>query len=271
MSKWLLLTAGLGSKDFEDSAKRVAEQAYGFGIFDKVVALDTESVLRVCHRVARRFPSQFSADTRGFGHMVWKSELVTAAFDGEFGSFDHVLWVDGGCELNPNIFTRYRLKYILFMAEVFGVYAFTLNTPEWKYTKADLLIRFGFKDSVEAKTDQFQTTWFCLSGDIGRKIAFDWLNVTLENYGFSDVDSSQVGEVEGFVENRYDQSIFSLVCKKENIKPMKYIPVAGTSGIRSEIRAVFHPIWTTRNRTGDTKVPRWILKLQFSRGRHVKN
>lgn len=262
MLKWVLITAGLGSRDFEDSAKRVAQQARGFGIFSRIVDLNTAATQDVCQRIRLRYPNEFSVNERGFGHMVWKSEVVLSAFEGSFGEFNNVLWVDGGCEVNPNILTRIRLKRILKHARKYGVAAFVLQTPEWKYTKSDLINRFNFLDSLHFESPQFQTTWFALSGELGAKIAKRWLEITLEDYAFSSVSASSAPEKLGFVENRYDQSIFSLVCKEFGIKPINYVPAAGRSGFKSVIRALFHPIWTSRNRTGKSIIPKWVQALQ---------
>ena len=271
MSRWLLLTAGLGSKDFEESAQRVARQASGFGIFAKIVALDTLGTVEVCSRVSRVYPDQFRAGERGFGFMAWKSELVLSALEGQFGKFDGVLWVDGGCEINVNYWSRLLLKKQLGFAEKYGVAAFTLDTPEIYFTKADLLDRFGFIGSPESLTPQFQTTWFALSGVTGFQIAQEWLTITLEDYSYSDVGLSKLPEAAEFVENRYDQSIFSVVCKKNGIRPMSYKPAAGTSGFKSEFRAAFHPIWTSRNRKGKSVIPPWVQKLQQNFGGYIEN
>ena len=262
MSNWILLTAGLGSQDFEASAKRVALQADGFDFFSEIVALDTAATQAVCKRIRNRYPGEFSVRERGFGHMVWKSEVVLSAFEGYFGNYRNVLWVDGGCELNPNFFTRRRLKKILEYAEMHGAAAFTIETPEWKYSKSDLVNRFGYLDPRHFESPQFQTTWFALSGEVGAKIAARWLEITLEDYAFSNVNPSSSPERPGFDENRYDQSIFSLICKENGIKPIDYKPAAGSSGFKSILRASLHPIWTSRNRKGNSIIPGWVRILQ---------
>jgi hypothetical protein len=266
MTEWLLVSAGLGSQDFEASAERVALQSAGFNLFSKIVSLDTRATEEVCKRVKNRYPNEFSVAERGYGHMIWKSEIVLSALEGFFGDYENVFWVDGGCEVNPNFITRLRLKRLLKLAEKNGVVAFTLKTPEWKYSKSDLLNKFSHLDSKNFNSNQFQTTWFALSGKIGAAVASRWLEITLEDYAYSNVSPSKTSESLGFVENRYDQSIFSLVCKEFGIKPMRYTPVAGRSGFKSVFRALFHPIWTSRNRTGISIIPKWVRSLQSKGG-----
>lgn len=266
MSEWLLVSAGLGSRDFEESAKRVALQSIGFNLFSNIVSLDTRATEEVCKRVKKRFPNEFSVNERGYGHMVWKSEVVLSALEGGFGDYRNVLWVDGGCEVNPNFISRLRLKGFLKFAEKHGVAAFTLRTPEWKYSKSDLLNRFSHLNPKDFNSDQFQTTWFALSGEVGAAIASRWLEITLEDYAFSNVSPSKTPELLGFDENRYDQSIFSLVCKEYGIQPMHYNPAAGRSGFKSACRALTHPIWTSRNRTGTSIIPKWVRNLQTKGG-----
>jgi hypothetical protein len=260
LDKWLLITAGLGSQEFEASAMRVANSAKFFTIINKVVALDTEATVKLCREVANSYPSEFSSNTRGFGFMAWKAEVVHKAIHGEYGDYDGVIWVDGGCEMFPSSWTEKKLIRILQTAEKTGLYAFTLQTPEFQYTKKFLLDKYKEVDDIY-HSEQIQTTWFALHGTRGREIASKWLDRTLEDFRNLDVSESPGGENPGFIENRYDQSIFSLVCKKMNCSPSANFNVSGTYGALSQLRAYRYPIWASRNRTGISIIPSIIFKV----------
>lgn len=259
-SKWLLITAGLGSADFEASALRVASAARHFSILSKVVALDTKDVIDICIDVKRTYPKEFNANTRGFGFMAWKAEVVDKALNGKFGNFDGVIWVDGGCEVFPSVITESKFKSILSFAEKTGLFAFTLDTPEFKYTKKLLLDKYSEVPNV-FDSPQIQTTWFALHGDVGRRISAEWLERTLETFANLDITDSPGGEHHGFIENRYDQSVFSLVCKKLGVEPATNFNVAGQNGLLSLMRASLYPIWASRNRFGESIIPKWMQSL----------
>jgi hypothetical protein len=75
---------------------------------------------------------------------------------------------------------------------------------------------------------------------------------------FLDFSNEGKNESEYFIEHRFDQSIFSMVLKSFGIRPLaRYVPVDGHS-LKSQFRGLFHPIWTSRNRYGNT-----IKKLKF--------
>jgi len=258
--KWLLITAGLGSENFEASAKRVAHSARRFSILEHVVALSTEETFQLCSEVREKYPDQFKSEIRGFGFMAWKAEVVDKALRGHFGEVDGVLWVDGGCEIYPSLWTEKKLRRILGAAEESGLYAFTLDTPEYKYTKKFLLDKYSDVPGV-LESPQIQTTWFALYGTVGRRISAEWISRTLEDFRNLDTSPSPQGEHEGFIENRYDQSIFSLVCKRLGFKPAANFNVSGGNGFFSLIRALRYPIWASRNRTGQSIIPEIFIRL----------
>jgi len=259
-SRWLLITAGLGSEHFEASARRVALSARKFPILHKVVSLDTEQTYQLCSQVRQKYPDQFKLDVRGFGFMAWKAEVVDKALGGHFGEVDGVLWVDGGCEIFASLWTEKKLKKILKTAEQSGLYAFTLDTPEYRYTKKFLLDKYLDVPNI-LNSPQIQTTWFALYGTVGRRISAEWKSRTLEDFRNLDTSPSPQGEYKGFIENRYDQSIFSLVCKSLGVKPAANFNVSGGNGFLSLIRALRYPIWASRNRTGQSIIPRFVTRI----------
>lgn len=258
--KWLLITAGLGSENFEASAQRVARSARRFSILEHVVALNTEETIQLCSEVRAKYSCQFKSEVRGFGFMAWKAEVVDKALRGHFGEVDGVLWVDGGCEIYPSLWTEKKLKKILKSAERSGLYAFTLDTPEYRYTKKFLLDKYLDVPNI-LNSPQIQTTWFALYGTVGRRISAEWKSRTLEDFRNLDTSPSPQGEYKGFIENRYDQSIFSLVCKSLGVKPAANFNVSGGNGFFSLIRALRYPIWASRNRTGQSIIPRFVTGI----------
>ena len=255
--RWILLTAGLGSKPFESAAQRVLLEGNSLHGWEKQIALNFANLNEYCPTSVKNYSHILMPETTGFGYMSWKAEIVYRALNNDFGPCDGVVWVDAGCEVVSNPLSRYILKRRMGSAKRYGAAIFTLDTPEMFYTKHDLFAEFPLV-SDEDITPQIQTTNFYLYGDVGLKIAKRWHEVASKSEVMIDESESKFGEVGGFINHRHDQSVFSLCCKSEKsfheFKPL----TTGTGGYRAKLRGFGSPFWAARNRTGVTYVPRWF-------------
>lgn len=258
----IAVTAGVGSSSFEKAAIRVSRKLSLFPQITKSVAVTTSELVRVCPKVSETYGNYLNDQTRGFGYMTYKAEIVNNAFNGMWGPCEGVIWVDAGCEVLANPLTSMRLNYFLRHAKRHGVACFTLDTPEIKYTKRDLFNRFPNIDPLRAGP-QIQTTWFALYGSKGKQISEQWLEIVLEGIGLMDLSPSISGEFPEFIENRYDQSAFSLTCKSAHVPVMRYKPASGIGSWKSKLRAFSHPFWTSRNRSGSSQIPRLFRAWEF--------
>ncbi len=192
--------------------------------------------------------------------MSYKSEIIHQALTGYWGNFQGVVWVDAGCEICVNPISNHRFSNFKRKASKLGGAVFTLKTHEVDFTKRILFQRFPELNPND-RTPQIQTTFLFLAGERGLQIARKWLEITLERIEYSDESLSPGGEVPTFQAHRHDQSIFSLVCKSEKLIPMRYTPATGTNSLIGKIRALSHPIWVSRNRTGKSVIPKFLKKL----------
>jgi len=246
-SSWLLITAGFGGAEMEGAALRVKAQAQSLGLLNQVIAITTDDLAKACPLVWEKYSKYLNTSHKGFGYFSWKVELVYGALHGYFGDFDGVIWVDAGCEIFNSPWTRIRLKRWMQSAEKTGTFLYTLDTPEQDFTKALAFEEFSDLDPGD-RSPQIQATWFMLHGKTGREISQKWLDVSLKGIELLDLSPSPKGEVSTFVEHRFDQSLLSLLIKSLKYKASSYLPCSGNSGIKSQIRGIVHPIWTSRNR-----------------------
>lgn len=266
-SRWIAITAGLGSYDFEEAALRVGNDLSSAAIVDNVIAVTTKDIFNVCPVTTGIYSDLIKSNSRGFGFMSWKTELVHEAFGGKWGDFEGVIWIDAGCEIGINVISQRLFHKFQKYAVINGVAAFTLRTPEIEYTKQDLFDEFPEIDPLNCG-DQIQSTWIFFHGEIGRKAAERWFDTVCMGTHLLDLKPSKNAENPRFIENRYDQSSFSLVCKSLGIPPMKYMPTAGYGSFFSRIKGFAHPIWVSRNRSGHTKKTKLNFFLEkISRGR----
>jgi hypothetical protein len=259
-SRWLVLTSGMGSEDFEAAAARVVSQATRLPGVTRAIAVTTKDLPEVCPKTTEMYGHLQNRAHRGWGYWAYKSEIIARAFEGYWGDFDGYIWIDSGCEVFVNPISAQRFLRFKQRALQTGASVFTLKTPESLYTK-NLLFREFSDLNPSDSTDQIQNTFYLLSGDKGKKIANRWLKTTLISTSHSDDSISVETEPIGFVRNTGDQSVFSLVCKSEGVTPMKYTPATGSNSYIGKIRALSHPIWVSRNRTGSSIIPKFLQKL----------
>ncbi len=259
-SRWLVLTSGMGSEDFEAAASRVVSQANRLPGVKKAIAVTTLDLPEVCPKTTKLYGHLQNHAHRGWGYWAYKSEIITRAFDGYWGDFDGYIWIDSGCEVFVNPISVHRFIKFQRRAIQTGVTVFTLNTPEWLYTKNILFREFPDLNPSDS-SDQIQNTFYLLSGEKGKRVAKKWLETTLISTTYSDDSTPGDLEPHNFVRNTGDQSVFSLVCKSEGVIPMKYTPATGTNSLKGKIRALSHPIWVSRNRTGKSVIPKFLQKI----------
>ncbi len=250
-SRWTLVTAGLGAVNHAEAATRVKAQAELAG-FENILVATNENIIDLCPLINSYFPNLLSANNSGYGFWSYKPELLLHAFSRNQTLKSGVLWVDAGCEINLNFFSSLRLRLYMLIARVQGAAIFELKTPEKFFTKKVVGDLFPMAAQIRPYS-QVQATWFLLHGETGRRIAKRWLEVILQGEIFVNSSFNSEEEIVGFVAPRNDQSIFSLICKEEGIRPLISTPPTGRGDSRiARLRAHSYPIWVSRNRSGSS-------------------
>ena len=251
---WTVVTAGLGATNFVDAARRVESQAI-LGGFENVVRVTAEDLDSFCPIIKSTYPEIFNVDIPGFGFWAYKPESLLNELKKGAGLKRGVIWVDSGCELNLNWFTRIRMRWYMLVARFQGAVVFALRTPEHQFTKKKVLNLFP-RLATSDSGNQIQATWFMLFGERGTHIASRWLEIMIADKSYFDDTFDRFEEQAEFIDSRHDQSIFSLLCNDEGIIPMLLPPPSGIGGARSRFRAYFFPIWASRNRSGESVIYR---------------
>jgi hypothetical protein len=250
-SNWFAVTAGFSPKNFELAANRVERDISGLYPFKKILNFASKDLERCAPQTFAEFGSFLREDVPGYGYYSWKSEIINQVINGAFGECDGVVWVDAGCEIFNSVWTRKRFLNQITLAEQHGYLVFDLSLPEYKYSKADAIESFPSLPKDD-KTAQVQATHFFLYGSTGRAIAKTWLEVGLTGIHMFDDSPSLNKEADDFVLHKSDQSLLSLTIKSLNANERMIAPPAGNRGFLSRISAIRAPIWTSRNRDGDS-------------------
>ena len=78
------------------------------------------------------------------------------------------------------------------------------------------------------------------------KFINNWIDVFSKDFSFIDDTKSKIPNLEGFIDHRHDQSIFSILCKKEGVEEVFTSEFFNYDWSSPEM--AFQPIWIKRDR-----------------------
>lgn len=203
------------------SAKRLVRQAKRIGVFSKIISLD-ESTLDLEFRA--KHSGILRPDVRGFGFWIWKPQVIIQALrtvkNGQI-----VLYLDVGCHLNHRGLPRLHEYFEIVSESKSGILAFDLThegvidqkVVEW--TKSDTLDFFKVLSDEKIKQSAQIVAGIILIEKRESTVNFfeNWLDIMETNLNLIDDSPSVTPNDQSFIENRHDQSIFSILAKLEDI------------------------------------------------------
>jgi hypothetical protein len=213
------------------SLKRISKQAKNFGVYDKIIVADESYLDR---RFRKKYKSELVFGSRGYGYWIWKPQILLQALS-SMKEGDILQYTDAGCHLNINGKNRLLEYFALTEKSATGILAFQAKPPappliydgrqlldlsDYRWTKGDLLDYFNVREREEIWKSQSvgATVIFVRKAEAALRIINDWLKVPESDFSLIDDTPSRSANLEGFVEHRHDQSIFSLLCKLNNVE-----------------------------------------------------
>ncbi len=214
-----------GDSRLEEARRRIRHQAERMGVFGEHIRVFTEKDLDsdFCERMRPRLLS----GSRGFGYWCWKPQIILQVLR-EMPDGDVLLYTDIGCHLNRKGVRRleeYREyaredNIVAFQARALGERARTDLSlhflPERQWSKMDLLNYFGVADRCDIlDTGQIGATMLVLQKNtFSQTLIEKWRQCYYDHFELVDDTPSVSPNLSDFKENRHDQSVFSLLCKK---------------------------------------------------------
>lgn len=248
----LFITAGIGSKSLEEAADRLAKDVSQLRLFRRIEIITQTDLPGVLKPYLSHVPYDDLTLGSKFGYYAWKPALAQLAFDGIWGDFDCICYLDAGCEVLPSYWTRRNLqKYLQKSAQV-GAVVFHSFHPENHFTTQELFSLFPKIDPSD-NTPQFQAGSWIMAGSIGKDLVNSWFRLSRENYSLITDSFDKDSQSKSFIAPRNDQSFFSLTLKSAGIEPEAKIPPGGGLGLRTRFRSFFFPFRWARNRTGQNQ------------------
>ena len=131
---------------------------------------------------------------------------------------DILLYSDAGNVFNYKGIPRF-LEYIKMLDNsISGILAFQERYKEKEYTKADLFefLNVNSGDSAMESNQLLSGCIFLKKNNITLTLTKQWYDINLYHYDLVTDKRSKIPNYDGFIENRHDQSVFSLLAKKCN-------------------------------------------------------
>lgn len=228
-----------GDERFKHSIIRIEKEAENFG-FDKVITYTFSDL-----------PDEMRKDpimkySRGGGYYIWKPWIIYRTLE-QMNEGDILFYLDAGCSIKYSEKGRETFRYYIEMLEERPVLTcLTAKKPripgfsryyEYQWTKMDLfnyLNGHKFKDQIQVCSGFFGVR----KCDDSLAFVNEWKKVVRISHLVDD-STSVVCNYPGFVENRHDQSILSLLVRKYDYKILE------DQILRDKIK---YPFWATRLR-----------------------
>lgn len=198
---------------------RLREQAEAFGIFDDI-RFYTEKDLDSSFRI--QFAFLMRPYSRGYGYWCWKPQVIAQALE-KLNDGDILLYMDLGSHLN--IQGKKRLMDYFEVVKTSSTAVFAFRSPQHldkRYTKMDVFRYFGVENNDNfINTTQIEATHIIIR-KCNESVAFinEWLKVLYDDYTVFTDQPSAHKELPEFERNTGDQSVFSLLAKKYQIKTL---------------------------------------------------
>lgn len=195
---------------------RLGRQAQSLEFFDEITLL-TEHDLPA--EFTSRMGKYLTPSCRGFGFWSWKPWSIHHILQ-QMREGDRLLYLDAGCHININGAARFREYVDMLDRDSHGMLVFNNGQPEYKWTKGDIFRHFGISggDTWITHTQQIAGGHvFLKKNPLTENLIREWLHTFYDHLHLVDNSPSASPNLPGFVENRYDQSIFSILCKLRGI------------------------------------------------------
>ena len=219
--------------DLKKSINRLKKQASESNYYDKIKILtpkdfDYEAKIKIKNLTKDK-------KKRGYGYWFWKPFFLSKIMN-EIDYGDIIHYVDIGCHINKFASNRFNEYLNLLIDDDKWLLAFQYHKKnikfsdeiefqkreEFKYTKSDLFEYFQcLYEKKITQTPQFWAGSFFIKKHIESETFLKkWNKVFKEDFHLVDDTPSKTPNFNGFLENRHDQSVFSILCKKNSISSL---------------------------------------------------
>ena len=240
------------------SLVRLSKQALKLKFFDNTFLLDESNL---SNSFKEKFKSNLILGSKGYGYWCWKPEIIKNIMD-KIKDGDCLLDVDAGCHLNIHGKKRLLEYFNLIKKQDKGVIAFQAvepnlensnlkydgrklrNLKNYKWIKGDTLDYFNVRDNnAVINAQEIAGGVFLIKKcDQSIKIIKEWQKIIYTRFDLINDAPSVSPNLSGFIENRHDQAIWTLLCLKHHIKTLSayefWYPKKNSKKLKSDWNAL---------------------------------
>ena len=240
-SSTYFVSFGGPSANYHSALNRVCNEAIKFGLFTKIMGftdihLKNDLEFWNTHRIF------IESNSRGYGYWLWKSYLVKTQLK-RMNEGDVLVYADAGCTLNVNGKKR-LIEYIdMCKNHESGMVSFQLTHLEHNWTKNDIIQHLNASDDLVSSGQLVGGIFIIRKCARVNELVDKWYE-TCCSYNLLDDTPSLTPNHPTFVENRHDQSIWSILRKQHG----SLIIPDETYFINWNADGIFFPLLATRKK-----------------------
>ena len=210
MRKFVFITFGAPKKKFHNALSRIYNEAKQFSLFDEIICYD-ETELKKDEVFWSKNGSFIENNVRGYGYWIWKPYLIYKKLI-DLNENDILVYADCGCEINVNGKKRFN-EYIDMLdnnEDNYGIISFQMEHLEKKWTKKAILEWFKVDENIKNTGMCVASIQIIKKNNHSMFVINEWMN----NMKYELINDDILNEESYFIENRHDQSIYSIIVKK---------------------------------------------------------
>ena len=206
----MILAINYANQKYRRSQRFNSQTAVDKGKADKVIEYTPQDI----DVLFREKNKDILRNKRGNGYWLWKPYIIKK-------TLEKMQYNDYLCYLDSGAYYINRISYLIKQMEKDGqdIMSFELPFQEKKYTKRDIFVYMKCDSEIYTNTNQRMATMILLK-KTDKVVSFvdEWLDYG-EREGIITDQPNHFGKTnyKEFIENRHDQSIFSLLCKKYGV------------------------------------------------------
>jgi hypothetical protein len=232
------MSFGGGNQDYRDAVKRISNEFYETGIFEEILAY-TDADLKADSEFWGKHGDFIEKNKRGYGYWLWKPYLIKKVLD-KMKENDILFYLDSGCEIKND--GNNKLNKFIELCDDHNILYTTEGYNEKSYTKMDTFSKMNMINDKILNSTQYQAGVLVIKkNEMMTNFINEWYSIGCEYHFIDDSDSILSNDI-AFIDNRHDQSIFSLLLKSDKYKNDIY-----TS---NNLITNMYPILTSRKRNG---------------------